>query len=183
MSWVRIDDRFPRHPKIVGLSDAAFRLHVTGLCYCAEHLTDGRITKMAVRLLGANRRQLDELAEAGVWLEDEDAWTVHDFLEYNPSKEKVKREREEAADRRRKWRDGKRNASRDASRTPDATPTPYPTRPDPKGEGRVSEEPSAVAAAPAAESGAATPETKLDEAQVALNVSNASAIRASLRSA
>jgi len=34
MSWVRLDDGAPGHRKIVGLSDAAFRLWIVGLTYC-----------------------------------------------------------------------------------------------------------------------------------------------------
>ena len=41
MTWLRIDDAMVDHPKIIGLSDGAFRLHITALCYCARHLTDG----------------------------------------------------------------------------------------------------------------------------------------------
>lgn len=41
MAWVRVEVSFPRNPKVHPLSDAAFRLHVAALCWCAEHLTDG----------------------------------------------------------------------------------------------------------------------------------------------
>jgi hypothetical protein len=41
MSWVRLDDSFPEHPKVIALTDAAFRAHVRGLCYAGRFLTDG----------------------------------------------------------------------------------------------------------------------------------------------
>ena len=48
MSWVRLDDNFPNHPKVVGLSDQAFRLYISGLCYASHYLTDGLIIEPAV---------------------------------------------------------------------------------------------------------------------------------------
>ena len=36
MPWANFDDQFPKHPKVLPLSDAAFRLHVSGvtvICY------------------------------------------------------------------------------------------------------------------------------------------------------
>ena len=49
MSWTKLDDLFPGHPKVITLSDSAFRLHVTALCYCASQLTDGFIPSPAIR--------------------------------------------------------------------------------------------------------------------------------------
>jgi hypothetical protein len=48
MTWVRLDDQFPDHPKVVNLSDRAFRLHVWGICYSARFLTDGLIQRDAI---------------------------------------------------------------------------------------------------------------------------------------
>jgi hypothetical protein len=83
MTWARFDDGFADHPKIVGLSDAAFRLHVTAICYVARHKTDGRVPKSApfIRLARAK-----ELLQARVWEDTEPAhYTIHDYLSYNPS--------------------------------------------------------------------------------------------------
>ena len=43
MAWIKIDDSFPDHPKVIGLSDKAFRIHIEGLCYSGRFLTDGLI--------------------------------------------------------------------------------------------------------------------------------------------
>ena len=84
MTWVRLDDRFPEHPKIVGLSDRAFRAHVTGLAYCARYLTDGTVPRGALPA----RRVLVELVAAGLWAPDgADACSIHDYLDWNLSKE------------------------------------------------------------------------------------------------
>ena len=43
MTWVRIDDEFPQHPKVVRAGPLGMALQVAGLCYCNKYLTDGFI--------------------------------------------------------------------------------------------------------------------------------------------
>ncbi len=105
MTWVRLSDGFPGHQKVRGLSDAAFRLHVTALCDAAAHLTDGVVTQPAVQTLpkapqGAKlKRAIDELVAAGLWEASESGWRVHDFLDWNPSAASVRANREAARGR------------------------------------------------------------------------------------
>lgn len=95
MSWAKLDDRMPRHPKVIHLSDAAFRLHIVGICYCAENLTDGFIQKRAARCFHSRAKQyIDELIDAGVWENTDGDYRIHDYLEWNPSREEVLRIRE-----------------------------------------------------------------------------------------
>ena len=91
MTWVKLDDRFPMHPKVVGISDRAFRYHVIGLCYCAGALTDGRVPFGVV----PGGRYVAELITAGLWEldQDGDAWFIHDYLLYNPTRAHVEQER------------------------------------------------------------------------------------------
>lgn len=116
MSWLRVDDGFVENPKIIELSDRAFRLHMAGLCFCARNLTDGLLTDRAVRgvcaLTSATRKHIAELVQAGVWLEHGGRFEIKDFLDYNPAAETAKRLRAErsAAGRRgaeKRWADGK----------------------------------------------------------------------------
>ncbi len=53
MPWLKIDDGFAEHRKIVGLNDRAFRLHVVALVYCARNLTDGHLTATEARIVCA----------------------------------------------------------------------------------------------------------------------------------
>lgn len=95
MTWVRIDDGFSEHPKVLGLSDAAFRLHVHALCYVARALTDGRIPR--VWLTGGKSRKVPkavtELVDARVWDESGEDFHVHDYLSYQPSRDEVEERR------------------------------------------------------------------------------------------
>lgn len=156
MVWARLDDQFANHPKVVRLSDAAFRLHVAGICYCACHLTDGEIAALEVPRLvpGYRPKALAELVDRGLWERNDDTYLIRAFLEYNPSKEKVEQQRAEAAERKARW-NASRNASKNASRTRGGTlPRPDPTRPE-GSRGGSTGLPSAVVSAPAPSGGAA----------------------------
>jgi hypothetical protein len=144
--WVRIDDGFYMHPKVVGLSPAAIGLHLCGLCYAADNLTDGHVPKAAIgRLTSAKTvgKMLGELEAAGMWIDEGKSWRIHDYLKYQPSRAQVLAEREKAAERQRKARD--RAAEKRAAQGADnvtslsrrdegvshGTVTVPPTRPDP----------------------------------------------------
>lgn len=125
MTWLKIDDRFARHPKVRKLSNNAFRLHVVALCHCAEMLTDGRVTERDVRdfaplcNLSTWKRYVNECVAAGLWTPEAHGWSIKDYLDYNPSSVKVKEQRERLA----------RNQSRYRlrNRSSDSAPYPYPS--------------------------------------------------------
>lgn len=97
MSYVNLDDNFADHPKNAALSDAAFRLHVAGICYSQRHLTDGLIAAdEAPRLVRRFKRPaLTELLERGIWvLVLDGAYSIHDYLDWNDSREQVEKRRE-----------------------------------------------------------------------------------------
>jgi hypothetical protein len=129
LTWLKIDDGFAEHPKIAELADRSFRLHVVAMCYAARNLTDGfindRSLKIIAAIIGTSRvsRNVDELLASGLWLRLGDGFQIKDFLEYNPSAERVKEDRAKARDRQRRHRG--RNAVTD-----DVT-NAAPTRPVP----------------------------------------------------
>ncbi|AEW94631.1 MULTISPECIES: hypothetical protein [Streptomycetaceae] len=160
MPWVRLDDRFPSNRKIRLLSDAAFRLYVSAICWSAENLTDGVVKTAELRLVAdvrSARRHAKELVESSLWEELPDGWRIHDYHEYQPTAEQVRADRKAKAARQQRWRerqkgapapastdqpatgvdastDASRDASHDAER--DAAPrarVPDPTRPAPIG--------------------------------------------------
>lgn len=106
MTWVRLDDNFADHPKVDGLSDGAFRLHVAALCHSGRYLTDGAVTAATARRLTPyyKPKQPAELVGAGLWEETRDGWAIHDYLAYQQSAEKVRADREAASVRMRRHR-------------------------------------------------------------------------------
>lgn len=117
MTWVKIDDQFPDHPKVAALGKnmaSAGWLHICALCYAARYLTDGlipraqiaKLTNLDNRVVG---RLVISLIDAGLWEEKPDGYWIHDFLEYNPTREYVLAERAKTKDRVGKWRNGVSN--------------------------------------------------------------------------
>lgn len=108
MTWLKIDDGFAEHPKMDGLSDRSFRLHVAALCYSARNLTDGLLSPKAIRVLAAIvnatriNRNLDELVDAQIWIDNGDgSYSIYAYLEHNPPAEEVKKKRAEISEKRR----------------------------------------------------------------------------------
>ena len=144
MPWVKLDDMFPDHPKVVSAGPVAGWLYVCGLCYCGRYLTDGYIPLHQVKKL-ADVDDVDELVtrlvEAQLWELCEDGYMVHDYLVYNPSRAQVMAARAATSRRQDTWRlahrqsDGtyrQQNAVSDAvsSNRPVPVPVPVPV-PDP----------------------------------------------------
>lgn len=128
MSWVRIDDAFDDNPKVEELSDAAFRLYVTTLCWCSRHSTDGHVTLTVAKKRGT-LKAIRELLDANLWLEIPGGYEVNDYLAYNPSKAEVAARREAIGKRVRKHRgNGNCNAVTDDAQTalPKESETPLP---------------------------------------------------------
>jgi len=94
LSNLTLEPDFAEHPKVFELSDAAFRAHVRGMCWCAKYETDGYVTaRIATQL--AQGELLEELVRWRLWERDGEDGSVRirDFLEYNPSREELARER------------------------------------------------------------------------------------------
>lgn len=110
MPWVRIDEKAMDHPKVAGLPDGAFRLWVQGLAHCQKFLTDGQIDRVSLRgLRSYSVKRAGELIAAHLWAPAADGVMVHDYLEWNDSRDHVLKSREQGKERVRRLR-GKGNA-------------------------------------------------------------------------
>jgi hypothetical protein len=91
MAWVRIHDAALSHPKVIGLSDKAFRLWVWGLSHSQQHLTDGLIESHTVPI--RLRRASADLVTNRLWEAHDRGFSVHDYLDWNDSRETVMKKR------------------------------------------------------------------------------------------
>lgn len=102
--WVKLDDGFADHPKVRAMSDKALRAHVNALCYAARFLTDGHVPRETLRVI-SSPRVTAELVDLGAWDRNGDGGIViHDYLDHQPSRADVEREREAARARMRRLR-------------------------------------------------------------------------------
>lgn len=110
MPYLNLDDGFPDHRKVDALSHGAFRLHTSGLCYCARELTDGHIPDHRVERLMRNYRAtfLAELLAAAMWLPAHDGYDLHDYLDWNKPRSWWIEKREKDAKRLADWREKNR---------------------------------------------------------------------------
>ena len=104
MAW--LDDRVWAHPKVVGVSDRAFRVWASGICYSSGFGTRGVLAPSVQRQLGATKQVKEELVAAGLWEPGEDGLVeIHDWLDHNDARDNRRekdrlRKREERARKR-----------------------------------------------------------------------------------
>ncbi len=132
MSWIRLDDQFADHPKIVAAGPLAGWLHVKAMLYCGRYLTDGHIPKAIIPSMvdwetwgvstlvasgtfsdshekPSNLELAEQLVRAGAWVRTDTGFQVHDYLDYQPSRAQVLAERKATKERVERYRnkDGK----------------------------------------------------------------------------
>jgi hypothetical protein len=109
MAWIKIDDTLPNNPKILPLSDGAFRLYIEALCYCNQYLTDGFLADAVLFRLDINNNR-KELVEACLWIECQNGMQINDYTEHQTSKAGVEEKRQQSRDRVTRYRE-KSNAN------------------------------------------------------------------------
>ena len=103
--WVKLDCKFPMNKAVRRLSSDAFRWYIYALCYCGEHLTDGRLDSMDVETITACMRvpesAFTEVIAADL-VRETDAWQyeIVGYSETQTSRDYVEKRR--ADDRARK---------------------------------------------------------------------------------
>lgn len=120
MPYLNIDDGMDEHPKVESLSDAAFRMHMSAMLYCARRGTDGAIPRAKARRLSDTASDViaTELVRADVWHDTGEGcddsktclpgqpghYIVHDFLQWNHSAHWWAERRKVDAERQAEWR-------------------------------------------------------------------------------
>lgn len=153
MSWVRVEDSFPLHPKVLRAGPMAAYLFVAGLCFCQRMATSGLISGSNLAHvapeLGHVARLAARLVEVGLWEwagPDGQDYQVHDWSDYNLTREEVLRRRALAKQRQDRFRLNRlsrrdnavnhalqrRDSTRDNA-VSNATPYPYPIKTTPNG--------------------------------------------------
>jgi hypothetical protein len=138
MTWFKVDDGFHSHPKTIAAGNAAIGLWTRCGSHCSSYTTNGFVPKNIAKAFGTPA-QVQRLLEVGLWREVSGGYQMHDFLDFNPTAEKVLADRAEAAERKRRWREQHRQSVTEVSRPGHAVtsasvtdlshlPRPDPTR-------------------------------------------------------
>ena len=102
MSWVKLDDGFSEHPKILAAGPLGLALWACGLAYCnRQKARDGFIPAAKVPILYPIPQPMKvaaRLVAVGLWEETDDGFVVHDYHEFQPS-EDMRQARAEAGRR------------------------------------------------------------------------------------
>lgn len=109
MAWIRLSDNYVDHPKFQALSDGSFRLWHEAMSFCRRHQSDGFFSFQVMkgfRYYNKSReRQLATPYTDGanpLWrLVEGGGYTVHDYLEWNPSRDEENERRAESKERMR----------------------------------------------------------------------------------
>ena len=96
MGWFRLDESFPEHPKVMGLGLRAEGLFVRGLAYACRVKTDGHIPTAFIRSMPDPDVEAvaTSLVAAGLWETTPCGFLIHDYLDYQPSREDLKQRTE-----------------------------------------------------------------------------------------
>lgn len=153
MAWVRIEDAVTEHRKHLRAGPAACWLWVCGIAYCQRQLSDGFIPSEALGMLGVAKGALKlagQLVTVGLFDAVDGGYLVHDYHDYNDTREEAHQRRANlSAARAKAGRIGglhsgsKRQANAKQTQTPvaEAKRSPFPSLPIP-------EERTSAAAAP-----------------------------------
>lgn len=98
MSFAKLDDGYPDHPKILAAGPLAAWLHTCALCYCNRLHTDGFIPSGQIRKLADVEQPaalVQRLVEANLWEPCQGGYRVHDYLDHNLSADEIAQRREE----------------------------------------------------------------------------------------
>src|SRR4051812_33340208 len=112
MPWARFEDDFLGNQKLATLSTAAIALDMASIIYSARELRDGQLTVTDVQIIATlihiRRWQpvAAEVVRVNRWSspDEGDCYAIHDYLDYQPSRQQVLTERAAAAGRMRRVR-------------------------------------------------------------------------------
>ncbi|WP_460441021.1 hypothetical protein, partial [Amycolatopsis stemonae] len=124
MTWFKVDDTLHSHKKAMRAGVEAMGLWVLAGSWAADQLTDGWVPSYAAKRIAMNADELaDALVKAGLWCtgehEGEPGWWFHEWDERQPTRDDVLARRKADAERRARWRDGKRPKGDGEPSTPD----------------------------------------------------------------
>lgn len=119
MPWIQLSDDYNDHPKFDNLSDGAFRLWHQVMGFCRKYRTDGMVPAAALKKFKAySPKRARELLTPWT-LDAQPLWhevegfgvQIHDYLDWNPSKDEDTERRSGSKERMRQLREERRRGA------------------------------------------------------------------------
>jgi hypothetical protein len=119
--WVRVDEKFPEHPKVVEAGrhlgihgrGRVVALWTVGICYCNRNATDGFFDrKTAEKWTLFDKKPIEVLTvmcRADLLKQVDGGFQFHDYFDYQPSAAEIKAKRQKDKERKRLERDRDRS--------------------------------------------------------------------------
>jgi hypothetical protein len=121
MSWFKVDDGLPEHPKVEKQLEPDYRDHQRAMAAwvilgaaCARRGNGGAVSRELLgKVLGtwpARERTLaaEALVRAGLWDLASDGWSFHDWIDYQPSEAEERDVRAKRNAKQQRWREKRR---------------------------------------------------------------------------
>lgn len=96
-TYITVHDGMPEHPKVEGLSDAAFRTLVEAWCWCSRNQTDGHIPTESWKKRGTPSAR-KELIAKGMAEVTENGVYMHDYTEHQRTADEIAEHRAKKAE-------------------------------------------------------------------------------------
>ncbi len=134
MSWVKLDDAFFTDQRAIKAGLDGRGLFLASLCYIARNKDDGHIDAEAVPVIAAlaavDPAVASKLVRLGLWEVEDGGYYVPHYLDYNPSREQLDKERQASAERQRRSRSRRESrvtddVSNGVSSGAPSSPVPY----------------------------------------------------------
>lgn len=103
MAWALVDDKYFSNPKITALPVPVSYMYLASLAFANGYMTDGIITPPGLMIIATQAKiknakaAAKSLVEAELWEVVDEGWFIHDYFEYNKSRDFILAEREKKA--------------------------------------------------------------------------------------
>lgn len=91
--WFKVDDQLWSHPKWLAAPLVARGLWVAAGSWARFYENSGEIPLAAVKLLGFTKAHAEALVKCGLFEKTDEGYLIHDFADYNPTKEQIEKKR------------------------------------------------------------------------------------------
>ena len=94
MPWVKLDDSLDEHRKVRKAGLEALGLHLRALSHAGKEMDDHIEPEWVEERAGRRGTKLAaRLVEVGLWEANGNGWLIHDYHDYNPTREEWEAER------------------------------------------------------------------------------------------